>query len=179
MTEYDRMVQATQIAEEELRVLVSCLVRVANADGIYSPEERAAISGIVESFTNDPELAHAFLDDPVALPDSITTSCPEIVILLSYMIAYTDGCFSESEAREIESLAKRLGIPDERHSKLHVVVKKKLYNMVFFNKYEDLQKSVDERVLLDDLKTMLNLNEEDANEEERRVRTELGEVTNA
>lgn len=89
MTEYDRRVQTAQVSEEELPVLVSCLVHVANTDGVFSSEERAFLSGIVESFADSPELSEAFVDSSRALPESVEISDPEIAVLLSYMLAYT------------------------------------------------------------------------------------------
>lgn len=179
MTDYDRIVQTAQFSDEELPVLINCLAYVANADGVFSSEEHAFLCGIVESFTDSPELAEAFVDSAVSLPESVNISHPEVAVLLSYMLAYIDGCFSKHEAQAIESLTSRLGVSNERCSELHLLVKKKLYNMVLFNIYEDMQKTADEQKLLDELRAVLNIGEEDANEEERRVCKELEELANA
>ena len=178
MTDYDRIIQTAQVSEEEMPILISCLTHVANADSVFSLEERAFLSGIIESFADNPEIARAFLDSDVSLPESIGLNCPEVAVLLSYMLAYTDGCFSDPEVRAIKSLTTRLGVSDERCADLHLLVKKKIYNMVLFNVYEDMQKTEDEQRLLDELRATLNLSVEDANEEEKRVRKELKELTN-
>lgn len=179
MTEYDKMVQSARVPAEELPVLIGCLVQIANADGVFSEKERVFLSGIVEAFTDSPDLARTFLDSAVPFPGPVELGCPDTAILLSYMLAYTDGCFSDAEAQAISLLATQLSVADVRCSELHRSVKKKLYNTVLFSVYEDMQKTDAEEEYLDELRITLRLSIEDASEEEERVCKELKESTNA
>ncbi len=179
MTEYDVLIRSAEITAEELPILIGCLVNVAKADGVFSDDERKFLSDMVELFSGGTVIDLTAGNFVLSKSELQKLSCPEIAVMLAYMLSYIDGCFSESENQVIESIAKLLNVSDKRRDELHLFVKKKLYNTAFFSVYEDLSEIPEKQEQLDKLRKVLGLGLEEAKVEELRVRKELEGEYNA
>lgn len=100
--------------------IVKSLVSVAWADGTYADAEREMVEALIAAFEASEDQAkeiRAYAEtkksvDDIPVEDLSEDDC-RVLLQHAVLLSYVDGVQHESEKQLIESLAKKLGIPDD------------------------------------------------------------------
>ena len=117
----------------QIAATADAMLKVAHVDGQKTQEEIELIRGFYESCAPDQDLPpfRSLLDKAAGqsyIDPSLFTEADQrdLVVSFSLMVAYADGVLSVAEREAVLSLARHLGVQDERFEQILTVVKDQL-----------------------------------------------------
>ena len=176
MTEYDLILGDNPVPWAEIPHLVSCLCYVAYSDGVFSDAENSFLGNILKYYGADQSIIDQLSVGSGQAPDYSAISKPEVVVLLSLMLAYVDGTYSSGEITAVATLAANLKMPQKRLDDLHLAVKKKVYAEILkFYLSQNGNSIRDVRSQLDEQRDKLELSHQMAIDIESRIANTMPE----
>jgi len=104
---------------EQDKAIVKSLVSVAWADGVFADEEREMVDALIAAFDANEEEAkeiRAYASEKRTLEDidlkELSADDRRVLLQHAVLLTYVDGAQHEREQQFIESLCKKLKIPD-------------------------------------------------------------------
>ncbi len=117
-----------EVNDDQAQAIARGLFTVARADGDVHPQETALIAEFFASTTDSPADLAALgrssdLDGSILAGLLSTEKLRQLFVKTALLLAYTDGEFSDGEAKKIAEYAKALGIDDEHYELLKTQVR--------------------------------------------------------
>src|SRR4051812_43307344 len=105
---------------DENMAIVKSLVSVAWADGVFADEERDMVEALIAAFEATEEEAkqiRAYAEEKRTIDDipitELSSDDRRVLVQHAVLLTYVDGTQAESEKSFIDTLCKKLRIPDD------------------------------------------------------------------
>lgn len=121
---------SASLTPKQIAAATEALLKLAHVDGEKTQEEIDLIRAFYEGCAQDQELpafqsllAKSTRDSEIDAGAFTQPEQRDLLVSLSFMVAYADGVLSVAEREAIHVLARRLGVEDERFEQILQVVK--------------------------------------------------------